>query len=321
MTAPSPAVIQALATCRDPGACLALVLETEGSTYVRAGAMALFGDACGQVGWLSGGCLEPEIESRARRAAAQQHIAWLQIDTREDEDLFSGSALGCRGRLHLVLLPLQALPTWPARFAAWWRGRETLSLSLERSGCITLALGAEQDVATLATETPPEVIRSDAAPWRLAFTPPPRVAVFGAGPESTVLLPLLRRLGWFVVLIETRARWQEPARLADAQLALSPTEAVRDPAVCDADAALVMHHHFERDREALEALASMPIRFVGLLGPTRRREDLFRVLPAELGMTLRPRLHSPVGLKLGGEGADAIALSIAAELQAWRHGE
>ena len=58
-----------------------------------------------------------------------------------------------------------------------------------------------------------------------------------------------------------------------------------------------------------------------LLGPVRRREDLFRVLPRDARDALLPRLRSPIGLKLGGTGPEAIALSIAAQLQAWRCGE
>ena len=87
------------------------------------------------------------------------------------------------------------------------------------------------------------------------------------------------------------------------------------------DAALVMHHHFEHDREALVALAETAIPFIGLLGPVRRREDLLRVIPSALHASLLARLHSPIGLKLGGQGPEAIALSIAAQLQAWHHGE
>src|SRR5688500_12428944 len=81
---------------------LAIVLETEGSTYVRAGAAAWFA-AGGSAGWLSGGCLEPEIARHAARAAAEGRIGWLELDTRDDEDLLAGSSAGCRGRLRLGL--------------------------------------------------------------------------------------------------------------------------------------------------------------------------------------------------------------------------
>jgi xanthine dehydrogenase accessory factor len=86
------------------------------------------------------------------------------------------------------------------------------------------------------------------------------------------------------------------------------------------NAALVMHHNFELDRETLLQLAPLPIPFIGLLGPQRRRDDLFKVMPAEACAALSARLRSPVGLALGGRGPEAIALSIAAQLQAWRHG-
>ena len=82
-----------------------------------------------------------------------------------------------------------------------------------------------------------------------------------------------------------------------------------------------MHHNFERDRDTLEALAGSTIPFIGLLGPRRRRDDLFRLLSADQAESLQPRLHSPVGLDLGGRGAEAIALSIAAQLQMLRHGK
>ena len=97
--------------------------------------------------------------------------------------------------------------------------------------------------------------------------------------------------------------------------------AATDIGIARSDAALVMHHNFELDREALLALSATAIPFVGLLGPVRRREDLFRVLPRDARDALLPRLRSPIGLKLGGTGPEAIALSIAAQLQAWRCGE
>ena len=65
-------------------AVLATVLETEGSTYAGTGAMAVFGEG-GHVGWLSGGCLEPEIERCASAAASSGAIGWL--DRNGDVDL------------------------------------------------------------------------------------------------------------------------------------------------------------------------------------------------------------------------------------------
>jgi len=296
---------------------LAVVIDTEGSTYVSAGAMALFGACEGQVGWLSGGCLEPEIEQRARDAVAQSRIEWMDIDTREDEDLIGGSALGCRGRLRLALLPLAQLHDWPALVEAWRESREPLQLQIGVDGDVSA------EVAGLLRQWQLQVATHDASAmekreWQVQVAAPPRVLVFGAGPETPTLLPLLRSLGWMTTLVERRARWQVEARHADLVIEASPETALSSLDARRFDAALVMNHNFEMDREALFALAGVDISFIGLLGPMRRKDDLFRVLPAAARDALQSRLRSPVGLKLGGQGPEAIALSIAAQLQAYR---
>ncbi|WP_101927430.1 MULTISPECIES: XdhC family protein [Luteimonas] len=297
-------------------ATLALVLETDGSTYVAAGAAALFGPGTRQVGWLSGGCLEPEIARRAEVAAATGRLGWMEVDTRDDEDMLSGSALGCRGRLRLALLPLAALAGIDAPLQAWQDGRTPLQWRIDARGTVALTAGAARGDWTLPADAPDW---RASAPWTLTFDAPPELLVCGAGPESPTLLPLLRTLGWKTTLAERRPRWAGEARHADRHAADGVAAALR--AAPGFDAALVMHHNFELDRDALELLATHEVPFVGLLGPNRRREDLFQVLPAETIHALRPRLRSPIGLKLGGRGAEAIALSIAAQLQAWRHGE
>jgi len=297
----------------DP-ATLALVLETQGSTYVAAGAMALFGARDGQVGWLSGGCLEPAIEAIANAAADAGRIDWMEVDTRDDEDLLSGSALGCRGRLRLALLPLARLRGLDELLDDWLGGGAALDLDVRADGAMTCAVGTRTLRWTLPAATPAWAAQEA---WSLRVPAAPEVLVFGGGPETPMLLPLLRDTGWRVTLAERRPRWREQQRHADHHLDLTPRDAAR---VAACEAALVMHHNFELDREALQALAATATPFIGLLGPVRRREDLFRVLPEDDRAALLPRLHSPIGLPLGGHGPQAIALSIAAQLQAWLHG-
>lgn len=308
--------LSAVAHQRGDPAALAVVVDTEGSTYVGAGAMALFGALEGQVGWLSGGCLEPEIEKRARSAAAETRIEWMDIDTRDDEDLIGGSALGCRGRLRLALLPLANLQGWPGIVQAWRQGRGSLRLSVSTTGDVCAGVGGLERQWRADSEQPDELHASPRT-WDLTVPAPPAVLVFGAGPETPILLPLLRSLGWMTTLVERRARWLGEAHHADALL-----EACLPAALSMSgqpfDAALVMNHNFEMDREALLALAESQVPFVGLLGPHRRRDDLFRVLPPAARQALLPRLRSPIGLKLGGQGPEAIALSIAAQLQMHR---
>lgn len=308
------AIIEATLQAEAVDAMLALVLATEGSTYVRAGAMAMFGRDGFQVGWLSGGCLEPEIAQRAAEAAGSGLLDWLDIDTRDDEDLFSGSSIGCRGRLHLALLPLAGVAGWEAVARAWLAGRGCLHIDIHSTGCITLSI----DHLRLESALPARPCPWPAAAHALDIAAPPAVAIFGAGPETPWLLGLLRASGAWTILVERRPRWLAQAVFADVHHCDTPTQAAA--MIGPVEVALVMHHHFELDREALEALAPATIPFIGLLGPRRRREDLFRVLPTHAVEALRPRLRSPVGLDLGGSGPEAIALSIAAQLQVWRHG-
>lgn len=312
------AVLEASAAAArgNEAATLAVVVATEGSTYVRPGALALFGGAASQVGWFSGGCLEPDIERHARQAAAHSRMAWLDIDTRSDEDLLSGSAVGCRGRLRIALLPLRALPGWSDAVAHWQHEALPLRLTLRGDGEVTAVVGDQRQRWSLDPDATADA--SVAAEYAFDIAPAPSVLVFGAGPESATLLPLLRQLGWRVTLVERRPRWVDAGALADAAVIATPAAAAEQLSL-HVDAALVMHHHFELDREALDALASTSIAFIGLLGPPRRREDLFRILSPSVRERLGPRLHSPVGLDLGGHGPEAIALSIAAQLHQHRH--
>lgn len=304
-------VLQAAAEAVRAGrpAVLAIVLQTEGSTYSRAGTCVLF-EVARQVGWLSGGCLEPELARRAASALEQGCIEWVDIDTRDDAALFSGSAVGCRGRQWVALLPLPALQGIEAVLDAWLRGSDPLSLALHTDGrvhatCAGIHCNRSVRAAALATQTP-------AAGWQLQWHRPPAVRVYGAGPEAELLLPMLDDLGWRSSVTEPRTAWRErlPSSTHLLDTALTAAE----------DAALVMHHNFELDHAVLEQLAGSRVPFIGLLGPRRRKEDLFSVLEPAARAALEPRLRAPIGLSLGGRGPEAIALSIAAQLQAWRHG-
>lgn len=292
---------------------LAIVLETEGSTYARAGALVLFAPAR-QVGWLSGGCLEPEIEQRAHAAATQARLDWIEIDTRDDAALFSGNAVGCRGRQRVALLPLDALPGIGAVFEAWLAGHGPLQLALSAGGGVDVECDGRRSHHALHTTAPPWPPACDG--WVLRWMPPPRAVLLGAGPEAAPLVGTLAGLGWQARVLDRRPAWRARSTVAvdDAPLAQLATPGSRP-----AEAAIVMHHNFELDLEALAQLAATDIPFIGLLGPARRREELFQLLPEATRASLAPRLRSPVGLELGGRGPEAIALSIAAQLQAWRH--
>jgi xanthine/CO dehydrogenase XdhC/CoxF family maturation factor len=83
-------------------------------------------------------------------------------------------------------------------------------------------------------------------------------------------------------------------------------------------AAVVMSHSFPRDRDYVRALAAADIAYVGVLGPRARTERMLAEIPglADTGSSAVDRLFAPVGLDIGGEGPDAIALAIISQISA-----
>lgn len=306
------AVLQSAVEALDAGRrpVLAIVVDTEGSTYAARATLALFGDGP-RVGWISGGCLEPEIARAAATAHDTGAIEWLDIDTSDDAALFSGAAVGCRGRQLLVLLPLAVMPDIAGAARGWLEGGHTLRIKLQSDGTVDFSLDGRAWRWTLPIGNAPTGALRD---WRLQLPQAPEALILGAGPETPTLAPLLQSLGWRVAITEHRARWREAAAMP--MLDLAAEDAVA--AFPNADVALVMHHGFEADRDALAALAHSRVPCIGLLGPERRREDLFKLLRSSERDALIDRLHSPVGMPGCGRGPEAIALSIATQLQQWR---
>lgn len=312
------AVLQAIGAdvAGDSRGAFGVVLATAGSTYAKAGTLLHVACDGTRHGWLSGGCLEPRLEALAVEAMLGGRARVFAIDTRDDDDVLAGSALGCRGRLHVLLAPLAGMGCFAAPFAALERGDAGMDLWLDADGLLGIEGPGFAAGQQLALD-----IDAGVAPtgWRVALAPTPAALVFGAGPESAMLLPLLQSLGWNVDVVERRARWLDAAAGADVHVRGVPHALPAWPRA-RYDAVLALNHDFELDLESLRAAACSDVAFVGVLGPPDRRDRLLQLLSRDERAALAARLHAPVGLDLGGQGPEAIALAIAAQLQAARHG-
>jgi len=159
--------------------------------------------------------------------------------------------------------------------------------------------------------------------WKMFVLPlslPPKLLLLGAGPDAAPVVDFAARLNWKVTLYDHRPAYADASHfpLAERVLQAQPDELL---SVVDAtlfSAAVVMSHHLPSDLKYLRALAATTIPYVGLLGPTARRERLLADLEADAGK-LRSRLHAPVGLPIGGRSPESIALSIVAEIHAFVH--
>jgi xanthine/CO dehydrogenase XdhC/CoxF family maturation factor len=153
------------------------------------------------------------------------------------------------------------------------------------------------------------------------IVPPAHLFVFGAGHDATPVVTLAKSIGWTVSVWDALPRNSARERLlmADQYLAGSLQDAVERLSRCLNPAAVVMGHHLEQDRAALAALLPSSARYIGVLGPRRRTEELLadcRAAGVVTDADVMKRVYAPVGLRLGAESPAEIALAIVAEAQA-----
>ena len=312
--------------------CLATVVAVEGSAYRRPGARMLLTTAGQRAGTISGGCLEAEVAKKAwwltsQGPSLQRYSSFFD----DDGDMPYG--LGCGGTV-IVLLE-RGEPAAEA-LEALRRSTEDRTSSVIVTSTATdfpgtaVILNAAGEA--LYSETPdPDPALTALATEALktgksrhasdhfieVVAPPPAVFIFGAGDDAQPLVDFAWSLGWHVTVADNRSNLAREARFPRAARVgnLDPALAHIGPA----DAAVIMTHSYEQDRKILRALLERDLKYVGVLGPRRRTERLISEIAAELPLTAEEclaRLHTPVGLDLGGHSPAAIALSIAAELQA-----
>jgi xanthine dehydrogenase accessory factor len=306
----------------DASSVIGIVFATSGSTYQKPGALVLLDDEGLRYGVISGGCLEPELEDRARHVLQTARAEIVDFDMRTDEDVTFGSGTGCRGRVRMLLLPQRGDSPLSQALLASSASEGELAISLivegEDVGGGTALLqdrrwswnGHGEHEANSTTDGSREVVQ-------LTFAPPPCLLLLGAGAESVPLQAFVRQLGWKSIVVDHRGRWVGFARRAQADdiIEQTPDAAARIWRTRRIDAAIALSHNYSIDLKNLALCADTEIGYIGLLGPATRRDMLLADLGEHTSARLRDRLHAPVGLALGGSGPDAIALSIAAELQ------
>jgi xanthine dehydrogenase accessory factor len=153
------------------------------------------------------------------------------------------------------------------------------------------------------------------------LTPAVPLVLFGAGHDAEPLARLAKELGWHVTVVDRRGddRMRNRFPAADEVILAGPEEAGERVSLEASTVAVLMTHNYRRDRSLLEFLLPSPVGYIGLLGPKSRAERLLADL-REAGMVpteaqLR-RLYAPVGLDIGAETPEEIALAILAEIRA-----
>lgn len=157
---------------------------------------------------------------------------------------------------------------------------------------------------------------------------PRPLVVFGAEQDAVPVVRLAQTLGWHVTVVDTRAREATRERFpeADAVVLCRAEEVAASVTVARDTAAVLMTHNYLDDVELLRALLPSPACYVGLLGPKKRTQKLLEEVRAGgdaltasgVGFTASQlaRLHGPVGVDIGAETPEEIALSVVAEIKA-----
>jgi xanthine/CO dehydrogenase XdhC/CoxF family maturation factor len=153
------------------------------------------------------------------------------------------------------------------------------------------------------------------------ITPSRALVVFGAEQDALPLVRQARAVGWHVTIVDTRARPATGERFAEADeiMLCRAADVTAHVSLTENTAAVVMTHNYLDDVELLRALLPSPVCYLGLLGPRQRAEKLLEELGAGsrgLMAAQLARLHSPIGMDIGAETPEEIALSIIAEIKA-----
>lgn len=313
---------------RGASSVLVTLVRAEGSTYRQPGARLLIARDGTSAGTISGGCLEAEV---VRKAAwrVRQGVAVERYSTLFDDTAEIPFGLGCGGIVDLLMESVDT-PECDALLHAM-----EASLGGETCNVVTWLPGdgkplqrmilSPSGTVRFASESLPAKRLACASVLEPGFTyegrfveqlaPPQRLWILGAGDDAKPLVSMAALLGWNVTVADGRTQLARPDRFPKAERVLST---IILP-IAEEDAVVLMTHSYEQDRELLTRILPLNPRYLGLLGARHRSSLLVSEVAAILGWTVAAcceRLWAPVGLDLGGDGPEAIALAILAEAQA-----
>jgi xanthine dehydrogenase accessory factor len=306
---------------RGASGALATVARVRGSTPVPAGTKMLVGAEGRLIGSVGGGCVEAEVIGAALEA--QQRRAPMLLTHHLNADLAGDLGLSCGGTVDIFVEPLVAEESYV---------RALESAAGAESGLVRTATewGGAAPIKTfeqLAESTRPGAAASLTRDGRFVeerLLPAPRVLVFGAGHVGAAIARAAAAAGFRVVVIDDRAEYADPARFPDAVgvLAAEVEDALLRYPLAAADAVVIATRGHRNDALILERVATSLAGYVGLLGSKRKKVVVSKGLRAA-GVPAKSlqRVRVPVGLPIGAVTPEEIAVSVVAELIAWRRGE
>ena len=287
---------------------VAIIVETKGSTYRKSGAMMLVSDYFSYWGLLSGGCLEGDIVEHCKSVFENKTDTTINYNLRDDEDWLWGMGLGCDGEITILL---KHLPAEHNHFGF-------IEMLTQIESGINQFLSIEEDNGLTIAELPPE---NDDSKFQVELKAPHHLLVCGASPDVPPVTAIAHHIGWKTTVIDHRKVSLNKLLfpLVDNLIHVKNSQ-WNDFNLSQFDSVIIMSHQYERDRDYLKQLIKSQINYIGLLGPSKRRDKLLEDIGIKFE-TLNNRLFGPIGLDLGAGSPEEIALAIVSEIQAVKNGK
>jgi xanthine/CO dehydrogenase XdhC/CoxF family maturation factor len=327
-------------------AALATVVKVRGSSYRSPGARMLITDDGKWVGSISGGCLEGDALRKARQVMTSGEPKTVTYDTREESNQNLGIGLGCNGVIDVLIEPITAHKNsilffkqlieknQPAALATVFQGLsgigETLLITEDKSIVSRVSNPALSDLIAEDLLNVFNTRVSHAKAFLVSgieyevflelIQPSVSLLIFGGGFDARPVSQLAKSLGWSVEVTDECVAHIAPLFFPEAdKLSLCQRDFIdRDFEITPFTACVLMSHNYEYDRDVLKKIIQTESPYIGILGPRKRFDkmlDEFKCDGFELTDEQMQRIHSPVGLDIGAEAPDEIALAIVAEIQ------
>jgi len=334
----------------DEKAILATVVDVQGSGYRLPGARMLILKNGETYGMISGGCLESDVLERAKKVLKSGVGEIFVYDTTNEENSVFSLNMGCRGVVRILLEPVGQDSSLLKNLRGVRDDRNKLTIATvisssraEPGGRIfytgdgRLTFDKLPDFLATSDALRDECIRFHNGPsdYRLqdfpaaegefefaleAVRPPVHVLLFGAGADAVPFARTVSNLGWQLTVSDHRPAFLTSERFAEAdRLVLTNREEKIELPFTDArTVAVVMTHNYEHDRRILPVLLRSNVEYIAVLGPKRRTEQMLGEISTDgenFTTEQLARVYAPAGLDIGADTPEAIALSIAAEIQ------
>lgn len=330
---------------------LATVVKVEGSSYRRPGARMLVTEDGRLTGAISGGCLEGDALRKALLAIHQQKNRLVTYDTSGEDGSDFGVQLGCNGIVHILFEPIDIHhPNNPiALLERLQQNRQdaimvTLFSTEHRNdqiGTVLLAnnpddhftassnidLSPLEDDIRLASDSRQSFLKEvllQGIPMEALIeyrTPAVHLVIAGAGNDARPLVEAAAIVGWETTVVDGRATHAAAQRFPKAdQVILTTPERVQEQIDIDPLTVFVlMTHNYHYDLSLLKTLIATPTPYIGVLGPKAKMERMFNDLSGSdvrVDEMQRERIFGPMGLDIGAETSEEIAISIVSEIKA-----